>query len=72
MQPSFIGSKTIFLENFNGTYAMAGIRGGGEYGKRWHNEGKLLLKQNCFDDFIAAAEYLVEQNYTSPKKYAII
>ncbi|OTF72226.1 hypothetical protein BLA29_011607 [Euroglyphus maynei] len=59
------------LENLNGIYALASIRGGGEYGKRWHHDGKLLNKQNSFDDFIAAAEYLIRNNYTKPQKLII-
>jgi prolyl oligopeptidase len=58
------------LEN-GGIFAMANIRGGGEYGKEWHEAGIKLNRQNVFDDFIAAAEYLVGQQYTSPSKLAI-
>ncbi|KAH7636515.1 prolyl oligopeptidase-like protein [Dermatophagoides farinae] len=70
-KPRFSPSKLIMLENLNGIYALAGIRGGGEYGKRWHNDGKLLNKQNSFDDFIEAAEYLIRNNYTNAQKLII-
>lgn len=70
LTPSFSVSRLILLEN-GGVYAVANIRGGGEYGKEWHEAGKKLNRQNVFDDFIAAAEYLVENKYTSPSKLAI-
>jgi prolyl oligopeptidase len=69
--PFYSRSFISFLEN-NGIIALACIRGGGEYGKEWHEEGSGKNKQNGFDDFIAAADYLVEQNYTSRNKLALM
>jgi len=68
--PSFNVSRLILLEN-NGVFALANIRGGGEYGEEWHKAGMLDKKQNVFDDFIAAAEYLIKEGYTNPNKLAI-
>lgn len=70
MTPGFSISRLVFLEN-GGVYAMPNIRGGGEYGEEWHEAGTKLNKQNVFDDFIAAAEYLIKENYTSSEKLAI-
>lgn len=69
--PSFSISNTFLLEN-GGVYAQANLRGGGEYGENWHRAGMLLSKQNVFDDFIAAGEYLIEKGYTSSKQLAIM
>jgi prolyl oligopeptidase len=68
--PSFSITNTIWLEQ-GGVYAVPNIRGGGEYGKKWHDAGTKLLKQNVFDDFIAAGEYLIANNYTSSDFLAI-
>ncbi|MFK7773832.1 MAG: prolyl oligopeptidase family protein [Saprospiraceae bacterium] len=68
--PSFRVSNTVLLEN-GGIYAVANIRGGGEFGKKWHKAGTLENKQNVFNDFISAAEYLIAQNYTTQEKLAI-
>ncbi|MFD0931913.1 prolyl oligopeptidase family protein [Psychroflexus salinarum] len=70
LTPSFSTANTVWLEN-GGIYAVANLRGGGEYGKEWHNAGIKMKKQNVFDDFIAAAEYLIEEDYTSSDKLAI-
>ncbi|MCZ6671299.1 MAG: prolyl oligopeptidase family serine peptidase [Verrucomicrobia bacterium] len=70
IRPSFSPSRIAWLE-MGGIYAIANIRGGGEYGKAWHEAGKKMNKQNVFDDFIAAAEYLNEEGYSRPEKLAI-
>lgn len=70
ISPSFVGSWASFI-NRGGVFAQAGIRGGDEYGEAWHQDGMLLNKQNTFDDFVAAAEYLMEEGYTSREKLAI-
>ncbi|MFA6542663.1 MAG: prolyl oligopeptidase family serine peptidase, partial [Bacteroidota bacterium] len=67
MNPGFSATRIAWLEQ-GGIYAMPNIRGGGEYGEKWHKAGMRLKKQNVFDDFIAAAEYLIANNYTSPAK----
>ena len=70
LTPAFSISNAIWMEN-GGVYAVANLRGGGEYGKKWHDAGIKLQKQNVFDDFIAAAEYLIAQKYTSSDFLAI-
>ena len=70
LSPYFSISNLIWME-MGGVYAMPNIRGGGEYGKEWHEAGRLTKKQNCFDDFIAAAEWLIANKYTRPEKLAI-
>lgn len=70
LTPSFSISNAVWLEN-GGIYAVANLRGGGEYGKVWHDAGTQLKKQNVFDDFIAAAEFLIRENFTSSDYLAI-
>lgn len=70
LTPSFSIANAVWLEN-GGIYAVPNLRGGGEYGKKWHDAGTKLQKQNVFDDFIAAAEYLIKEKYTSKEKLAI-
>jgi len=70
LTPSFSTSRILLLEN-GGVFAMPNLRGGGEYGEDWHKGGMLQNKQNVFDDFIAAGEYLIGNNYTSKDKLAI-
>ncbi|HAS8523036.1 TPA: S9 family peptidase [Vibrio vulnificus] len=70
LTPAFSGMVASWLE-LGGVYAVANLRGGGEYGKAWHNAGTQLQKQNVFDDFIAGAEFLIEQQYTSSDFLAI-
>lgn len=70
LTPSFSVSRIVWLE-MGGVFAMPNLRGGGEYGEEWHRAGTKLKKQNVFDDFIAAAEWLINNKYTSPKKLAI-
>jgi len=68
--PVFLRSSYLWLER-GGVYALANLRGGAEYGEDWHRAGMLANKQNVFDDFIAAAEYLIKQKYTSSDRLAI-
>ena len=70
LTPRFSSTTAAWLEQ-GGVYAVANIRGGGEYGKEWHKAGTQLQKQNVFDDFIAAAEYLQDKKYTSKKRLAL-
>jgi prolyl oligopeptidase len=70
LTPSFSIAMVVWLE-LGGAYAVPNLRGGGEYGEEWHQAGMFAQKQNVFDDFIAAAEYLVGEGYTSPAKLAI-
>lgn len=70
LTPSFSVGNLVWME-MGGIYALANLRGGGEYGEEWHQAGTKLNKQNVFDDFIAAAEWLIANRYTSPAKLAI-
>lgn len=70
LSPNFSISRLVWME-MGGVYAIANLRGGGEYGEDWHQAGTKLNKQNVFDDFIAAAEWLISNNYTKPAKLAI-
>lgn len=70
LTPYFSTSRIILLEN-GGVFALPNLRGGGEYGEEWHQGGMLHNKQNVFDDFIAAAEYLIKEGYTSTEKLGI-
>jgi prolyl oligopeptidase len=70
LNPSFSAFRIAWLEQ-GGVFAQANLRGGGEYGDKWHEEGIRLKKQNVFDDFISAAEYLIATKYTSSAKLAI-
>ena len=70
LTPSFSVANVVWMEQ-GGVYAVANLRGGGEYGKQWHDAGTQLKKQNVFDDFIAAAEFLIHKKYTSSEFLAI-
>jgi len=70
LTPSFSIANAVWMEQ-GGVYAVPNLRGGGEYGKKWHKAGTQMNKQNVFDDFITAAEYLIENNYTSSEYLAI-
>jgi prolyl oligopeptidase len=70
LTPGFSTSRIVWLEN-GGVYAQPNLRGGGEYGEKWHLAGTKMKKQNVFDDFVAAAEYLIREKYTSSEYLAI-
>ncbi len=70
LTPYFSARRVVWIEN-GGIFAVANLRGGGEYGEEWHKAGTKLNKQNVFDDCIAAAEYLIKHKYTSPKKLVL-
>ena len=70
LTPGFSTSNIVWMEN-GGVYAVANLRGGGEYGEEWHVQGTKMRKQNVFDDFIAAAEYLIKEKYTAKEFLAI-
>lgn len=70
LNPNFSVSKAAWMD-LGGVYAVANLRGGGEYGKKWHDAGTQMQKQNVFDDFIAAGEWLIDNQYTSSQKLAI-
>lgn len=70
MTPTFSVPNLVWME-LGGVFAMPNIRGGGEYGKAWHDAGRKLNKQNVFDDFLAAAQWLIDNRYTKPEKLAI-
>ncbi len=70
MSPNFDFTRRLWFDR-GGVYVVANIRGGGEFGEDWHKAGNLTKKQNVFDDFAAAAEYLIKEKYTRPEKLAI-
>lgn len=71
-KPYFLGSFARVWLDQGGVYALANLRGGGEYGEEWHKAGNLTRKQNVFDDFLACAQYLIDQKYTTPQHLAIL
>lgn len=70
LTPTFSVRRRLWMD-YGGVFAIANLRGGGEYGEDWHLAGNLTRKQNVFDDFIASAEYLINRGYTQPAKLAI-
>ncbi|KAL0391860.1 UNVERIFIED_CONTAM: Prolyl endopeptidase [Sesamum radiatum] len=69
--PYFSVTRILIAKHLDVIFCIANIRGGGEYGEEWHKAGALSRKQNCFDDFISSAEYLVSAGYTQPRKLCI-
>jgi len=72
LTPEFLGPSTRLWLDAGGIFVIANLRGGGEFGEQWHQAGDLVRKQNVFDDFIASAQYLIAQKYTTPQRLAII
>ncbi|CAL9216906.1 unnamed protein product [Arabidopsis halleri] len=71
MTPFFSATRIVLSRHLGTVFCFANIHGGGEYGEEWHKSGALANKQNCVDDFISAAEYLVSADYTQPMKLCI-
>ena len=71
-KPHFLGARTRVWLDQGGVYVLTNLRGGGEYGEEWHKAGNLTGKQNVFDDFLACAQYLIDQKYTTPQHLAIL
>lgn len=68
LNPAFSPNRVVWLEN-GGIYAEANLRGGGEYGEEWHHAGTKQNKMNVFNDFIAAAEYMINEGWTTPNDW---